>query len=196
MKAIVRFMVPFVAMLAGVLVISGLASGASSSSSSRSAALGAATAQAAAYACPAHDNAGFPLGSGSDATGDPLFCSYPAFPSENPFDFFCTYSSTTGALVQDSNGGLCPSNADLVDPVPGQLAALLTAVTGVGAGTSLADKVKRVQGNIAANDNASACGVLADFIKQVKAQDGKSLTNAQAADFTAQADVIRTNLGC
>ena len=190
-----RFTVSLVAMVAGVLLMSGLASGASSSSSSRSTALGAARALVAAYACPAQDALGFALGPGSN-TGDPLFCSYPAVAGEDPNDFFCTYSLTTGALVQDHDAGLCPGNAVLVDPVPGELAALLTAVTGVGPGTSLADKVTRIQGYVAANDTADACGVLTDFINQVRAQKGKSLTVAQAADFTAQANAIRTNLGC
>jgi hypothetical protein len=187
-------MVSLVVIVAGVLVISGLASGASSSSSSPSAALGAVRTQAA-YACPAQDNANFPLDY-SDTSGNPIFCSYPIFSGENPFDFFCTYSATTGVLVQDNDAGLCPGTAVLVDPVPGQLAALLTAVTGVGPGTSLADKVKQIQGYVAANDKANACGTLNAFINEVKAQKGKKLTNAQAADFTAQANAIRINLGC
>jgi hypothetical protein len=60
--------------------------------------------------CPPQDEAGFPLGQ-SDLTTDPIFCSYPAVPGENPNDFFCTYSKSTGALVQDSDAGLCPPNA-------------------------------------------------------------------------------------
>ncbi|KAF8181810.1 hypothetical protein BJ912DRAFT_906639 [Pholiota molesta] len=62
------------------------------------------------YTCPPQDNGGFPLGE-SDVTTNPIFCSYPAVPGENPNDFFCTYSMTTGVLVQDHDAGLCPTNA-------------------------------------------------------------------------------------
>jgi hypothetical protein len=44
-----------------------------------------------AYTCPPQDEAGFAL-ENSDVTTDPIFCSYPAFPGEDPNDFFCTYS--------------------------------------------------------------------------------------------------------
>ncbi len=78
-----------------------------------------------------------------------------------------------------------------------QLAALLTAVTGVGPGTSLADKVTQIQAYVAANDPSNACKALNDFLNQVKAQAGKKqITSAQAASFTAQAQAVKTTLGC
>lgn len=43
------------------------------------------------YICPSEDSAGFSLGARNEDT-DPMFCSYPAFPGENPDAFFCTYS--------------------------------------------------------------------------------------------------------
>ena len=60
--------------------------------------------------CPAQDGAGFTLGE-HDETTDPIFCSYPAFPGENPNDFFCTYDASDGQLVQDHDAGFCPANA-------------------------------------------------------------------------------------
>jgi hypothetical protein len=60
--------------------------------------------------CPPQDDLGFPLGQ-NDTSTDPIFCSYPAVPGENPNDFSCTYSFTTGALVTDNDAGLCPANA-------------------------------------------------------------------------------------
>ena len=60
--------------------------------------------------CPATDTLGFALGV-SDTTTDPIFCSYPAVSGEDPYDFFCRYSKTTGALVQDNDAGLCPGSA-------------------------------------------------------------------------------------
>jgi hypothetical protein len=77
-----------------------------------------------------------------------------------------------------------------------QLAQLLTAVTGVGPGKSLANKVKLIQGYVAANNKTGACSLLTAFIHEVKAQTGKKLTIEQAASFTTQANSIKTALGC
>jgi hypothetical protein len=77
-----------------------------------------------------------------------------------------------------------------------QAQTLLAAVTGVAPGSSLAAKVKQIQGFIAANDKKDACAVLGAFLSQVKAQNGKQLTAAQAASFTAQAVSIEATLGC
>ncbi|KAF8185448.1 hypothetical protein BJ912DRAFT_927477 [Pholiota molesta] len=63
-----------------------------------------------AFVCPAADTANFPLAE-NNLTTDPIFCSYPAFAGEDPNDFFCTYSKTTGALVQDADAGFCPGTA-------------------------------------------------------------------------------------
>jgi hypothetical protein len=62
------------------------------------------------FRCPPQDDLGFALGQ-NDTSTDPIFCSYPAVPGENPNDFSCTYSFTTGALVTDNDAGLCPTTA-------------------------------------------------------------------------------------
>jgi hypothetical protein len=74
--------------------------------------------------------------------------------------------------------------------------ALQAAVTGVGPGTSLADKVALAKGYADANDTANACGTLNAFINEVNAQTGKKITPAQAASFIAQAQAIEALLGC
>ncbi|KJA13093.1 hypothetical protein HYPSUDRAFT_81168 [Hypholoma sublateritium FD-334 SS-4] len=61
------------------------------------------------YTCPTADSAGFSLATPNYAT-EPIFCSYPAVAGENPNDFYCTYSSTTGQLVTDNDAGFCPGN--------------------------------------------------------------------------------------
>ncbi|KAL8278864.1 hypothetical protein RQP46_008735 [Phenoliferia psychrophenolica] len=61
--------------------------------------------------CPEFDTAGFALGPGTSDTDGSLFCSYPAFPGENPNDFFCTYNDSTGALITDNNAGFCQDTA-------------------------------------------------------------------------------------
>jgi len=64
----------------------------------------------AQYTCPPIDNADFQL-EDADLNSNPIFCSYPVFPGENPNDFFCTYSATTGHLVEDGDAGFCPPSA-------------------------------------------------------------------------------------
>jgi hypothetical protein len=76
------------------------------------------------------------------------------------------------------------------------LADLLVAVTGKGPGTSLAEKVARIQSYVAANDTTDACATLNAFINEVKAQAGKQITASEAASFTTQANTIRAVLGC
>ena len=87
-------------------------------------------------------------------------------------------------------------SATLTPTVAQQVSDLLTAVTGVGAGESLANKITAIQGYIAANDAASACAKLNAFINEVNAQAGKKITDAQAAAFTTQANDIKASLGC
>jgi hypothetical protein len=77
-----------------------------------------------------------------------------------------------------------------------QLAYLLTASTNIGPGRSLADKVKQIQGDVAANDTADACGGLNALISQVNAQIGKKIGTAQAASLITEARSIRSIVGC
>ncbi len=62
------------------------------------------------FTCPPTDEAGFPVGD-TDYTVDPIFCSFPAFSGEDPNDFFCKYSATTGTLAADNDAGFCPATA-------------------------------------------------------------------------------------
>jgi hypothetical protein len=87
-------------------------------------------------------------------------------------------------------------SATLTPTVGQQVSDLLAQVTAVGPGTSLASKMQQVQAYVAGNDKTNACIALNDFIKQVAAQTGKKLTPTQAASFTAQANAIKTMLGC
>ena len=78
-----------------------------------------------------------------------------------------------------------------------QLADLLAAVTGVGPGTSLADKVMAAQAAYATGDTPRTCEILNAFINQAKAQNEKSITDPGTADaLIADATRIRAVLGC
>jgi hypothetical protein len=103
-------------------------------------------------------------------------------------------SVTVADGVQSGNGLITVTYTE--PTVDDQLAALLTDVTGLGPGKALANKIKKVQADVAANDTDSACEELTGFVNLVKAQKVKKLTDAQAADFTAQADAIMTTLDC
>src|SRR5262249_929376 len=110
------------------------------------------------------------------------------------------YSDPTYTMV--STGWSALPDQDFVfktyvaPPVNDQLADLLTAVTGVGPGHSLADKVELIQGFVAANDRASACGLLNAFINEVQAQRGKKLDAGEAGSLIDQASEIKTALAC
>jgi hypothetical protein len=114
------------------------------------------------------------------------------------------YAGSTYYLQGGQNGQLtdpdCPPFKLSVNVAPmgaaEQLAALATAVTGIGSGTSLADKVQQTKTYVASNDAARACPAMTGFLNEVRAQTGKKLTSAQALSFTTQAQSIRTALGC
>jgi len=77
---------------------------------------------ACTYTCPSSDGENFPVGTDAgDQTNSNgvLFCSFPVNHSEDPNDFFCTYSDSTGALITAHdfdviNGNLCPASAPCV----------------------------------------------------------------------------------
>ena len=76
-----------------------------------------------------------------------------------------------------------------------QLDLLLIDATGVGTGTSLADKVKDVQTAVDAGRTRNACTGLAQFLDMVTKQAAKGkLTSARAASLTAQANTIKATL--
>lgn len=80
---------------------------------------------------------------------------------------------------------------------PGTLLEELgTAVTGVGPGSSLADKINLVQTYLAVPDVQSACAMLNAFQNQVRAQRGKKLTVELADELTADAEAIQAAIGC
>jgi hypothetical protein len=77
----------------------------------------------------------------------------------------------------------------------GQLSALLTQVTGVGPGRSLAAKVRTAQSALAAGDTALAASKLADLISETQAQRGKKIPVATADAIIAAARQIIAVLG-
>ncbi|MDH3469404.1 MAG: hypothetical protein OES26_26560, partial [Gammaproteobacteria bacterium] len=84
-----------------------------------------------------------------------------------------------------------------VAPTPAILLQQLgTAVTGVGPGNSLADKIALAQAYLAVPDVQSACAVLNAFRNQVQAQRGKKLAELDAVQFDADAQDIMEAIGC
>jgi Protein of unknown function (DUF1566) len=76
------------------------------------------------------------------------------------------------------------------------LAALLTEVTGVGPGRSLADKVALAQTYYAVPDIQATCAVLTGFINEVQAQAGKKISPQLDAKLVADAQAIEAAIGC
>jgi hypothetical protein len=65
-----------------------------------------------------------------------------------------------------------------------------------GTANSLDAKLRAVQASLAVNDVVDACIQIGSFISEAMAQSGNKLTVAQANQLIAQANVIRTGLGC
>ena len=109
---------------------------------------------------------------------------------------FSSGTTTVNCTATDTAGS--SSTASFTVHVKGaaeQLTDLLAAVTGVGPGTSLPDKVRRAETYLAANDAADACSTLAAFVNQIKAQAGKTIPPNQAPPLIASAQRIQAVLG-
>lgn len=76
------------------------------------------------------------------------------------------------------------------------LEELGTAVTGVGPGKSLANKIELAQTYLAVPDVQSTCAVLNAFLNQVRAQRGKKLTDEVADQLTEDTLTIMDAIGC
>jgi hypothetical protein len=104
----------------------------------------------------------------------------------------CTATDTDG----DKNSPVQNSFNVHVKGAAEQLSDLANAVTGVGPGTSLADKVASVQSDLAANDTGDACGTLNAFINEVNAQTGKHIKADMAASLIDAAQRIEAVIPC
>jgi hypothetical protein len=79
-----------------------------------------------------------------------------------------------------------------------QLLNLLRLVDdeGAGSGKSLHAKLAAALRLLDAGENSAVCGTLKAFLNSVRAQTGRTLTSAQAAELTADALRIRTVISC
>jgi len=101
-------------------------------------------------------------------------------------------SATSGDLSGSATLNVTPD----IPSVEELLADLLVAVTGVGTGNSLANKVQDVQAYLGVPDIVSACSVMTNFKSEVTAQSGKKIPAAQAAELTADAEEIEAAIPC
>jgi hypothetical protein len=84
-----------------------------------------------------------------------------------------------------------------VVPTAGPLAQqLVNDSTGVGPGKALLDKASAIQTAVNANQTATACADITDYLGLVKAQTGKKLSTSTAMTLTNDADNLSAALGC
>jgi len=102
-------------------------------------------------------------------------------------------ASYAGSAVHDSSSDTVTQ--EVLD-APGLLAVLLDDVIDQGPGNSLADKIRKAQAYVEAGDIRKACRALNEFISEVRAQTGKSITASEAAAFIAVAEQIQLAIPC
>ena len=103
-----------------------------------------------------------------------------------------TVSATSGDVTGEATLTVTAGSLSVDELV----AALLNAVTDIGAGNSLADKVMDVQNYLAVPDIVSACSILDDFQLQVLAMSGGQISVALADQLTADANTIKAAIPC
>jgi hypothetical protein len=77
-----------------------------------------------------------------------------------------------------------------------QLAELAAYADGLGPGKSLGRLARSAAAKLAAGKVAEACDTLNAFLNEVRAQTGKTLTAAEAAELRLRATTIMVALGC
>ncbi len=116
-------------------------------------------------------------------------------PSGSTFPIGTT--TVTCTATDDSGNSTSASFTIHVKGAAEQLADLRAAVTGVGPGKSLENKIKAVQDYLAAGKKGMACSMLQNgFPNEVNAQTGKTITAAQAKQFKKDAARIANVLDC
>jgi hypothetical protein len=116
-----------------------------------------------------------------------------------PYDAVPEPTVGQAVMLSFSAPGIVDESAALV-PSASVLAAILVAdSTGKAPGTALADKATAIQIAVNANQTATACADITDYLGLVQSQTGKKLTtgpNGTAALLTTDADNLAAALGC
>jgi hypothetical protein len=114
-----------------------------------------------------------------------------------------TSDPSVGALVSLPGGPFTLQDLNLsafLDTTPTSIADLIVSVEDLnlhhGIENSLVKKLTNAQKNLAEGHTAGACGKLASFISEVKAQRGKKVATGDADDLIDQAAAVRQSLGC
>ena len=100
-------------------------------------------------------------------------------------------------VASDAAGNEAGASFDVqVKGASEQLDDLRGAASGVGPGSSLADKVRDAQAALEDDDRDDACTELAAFANEAAAQSNKKITALLAGEFVASAARIRAVLSC
>lgn len=121
----------------------------------------------------------------------PVTCS-PASGSTFPIG-----TTTVTCTATDSSGNNGSASFTIhVKSASEQLSNLAAAVHDLGPGTSLADKLDSARAALERSKVASTCASLNDFIRQVQAQSGKTISADTATSLITDATRIKAVLAC
>lgn len=134
-----------------------------------------------------------------DANGNGFFGFVANAPATTVGFTFAKSASLQNDIFQVYNPAVATASDN--EPTPEeQIASLQGIVAGLGlpAGTasSLQSKLTAALAALAANDPATACARLRDFVKYATVQSGKKIPAGTAAALIADANAIRADLGC
>jgi hypothetical protein len=116
--------------------------------------------------------------------------------SGSTFAIGTTTVTCTASDSDDTNGPVQASFTVHVKGAAEQLADLADAVSGLGPGRSLANKVARAQFKLASGHTEGACRALKAFSREVSAQAAKNVPADTAASLIAAAQQIEAVMGC
>jgi hypothetical protein len=140
---------------------------------------------------------GNPGGPGNGGQGVHVIGDFPSDESGSP-----TVGSAQSWTVIAQDGGQTLDNLNVetfalcAKDAAHQLADLAVFVTGIGSGTSLADKVGDASSSLRAGNAHAACNQLNALANQTSTQSGKQLTGEQAETIIAAIASIQKVIGC
>jgi len=112
---------------------------------------------------------------------------------------FADGNTTVTCTATDAVGNVSSGTFQIHVNAPAQQMTNETSyitANGLDQGTSLGSKLGAAQVSFQAGDTTTSCNQLNAFKNEIRAQSGKKLTTAQAAQLLADADRIKSSMGC
>jgi hypothetical protein len=121
----------------------------------------------------------------------------PLFGGTRSYDFIAEPAVGDTITLSNTSTDTLDESATLSEDASGLAATLVSDTSGLPPGNArLVHAATAIQAAVNSGNTPTACADITNFLALVKAQTGKKLTTAQAAQLTTDADNLAAALGC